>query len=72
MEPNIKNKLEIKNMIDSIIIEKENILFLNDSKLIDIFMMDFKFGNMSLLTIKEFLSKISPLSEFQTQPNTIN
>jgi hypothetical protein len=53
---NKDKRLEIFNLIQKINLEKMQVLFMNGLRPCDVFLMDFKYGNMSLMTIKNYMA----------------
>jgi hypothetical protein len=53
---NKDKRLEIYNLIQKINLEKMQVLFMNGLRPCDVFLMDFKYGNTSLMTIKNYMA----------------
>lgn len=53
---NRNRQIEILNLINKIYLEKENQIFLNGVKKHEVYLVDFKFGNKSLKTLRNFIA----------------
>ena len=53
---NKDKRLEIYNLIQKINLEKMQVLFMNGLRPCDVFLVDFKYGNFSLMTVRNYMS----------------